>query len=239
MKIFIDQKAVRRNTLIGKILRWVSLGCMLVGLIAVFSQEIANNPSLFMIFFSIMLVGVVISSISSYFTTRFGKSPRPDELIDKSFKGLDDRFNLYHYKFSIPHLMVSPAGIWSITPAFIDGEIVYNESKANWEHKKSSLLNRFLSKEYFPNPVSDLKLSKKEFHKLLKSINFEANEEIKIKLLIILMNKNIQMDEINEVDDILILPMEKVKDKFRKLSKSDQIPEAILNSFNDSLPGSE
>lgn len=236
MKIFIDQKAVKRNTVIGKILRWISLGCMLVGLIAVFSQEVAENQTLFLIFFSIMLIGVVISSISSYFTTRFGKSPRPDELIDKSFKGLDDRFHLYHYKFSIPHLMICPAGIWSITPTFIDGEIIFNETKSNWEHKKSSIINRFLSKEYFPNPVSDLKLSKKEFEKLLKSIDFQTNEEIQIKLLVILMNKNVIINDINEMDDILILPMDKVKDKFRKFSKSNQISEELLNSLVNHLP---
>ncbi len=235
MKIYIDEKAVKRNTIIGKILRWVSLGCMLIGLLAVFSQEISQNPKLFMVFFSIMLVGVVISSISSYFTTRFGKSPRPDELIDKAFKGLDDRFHLFHYKSSIPHLMISPAGIWSITPTFIDGEIQYNEKKSNWEHKKSSFLNRFLSKEYFPNPVSDLNLSKKEIQKILQNSKCNAKENIQIKLLVIFMNKSINNVENNETDEVLLLPMEKVKDKFRKLSKSNFISDETLNSLVECL----
>ncbi len=229
MKIYIDNKAVKRNSLIGKILRWTSLGCMLIGLIAVFSQEVAENPGLFTIFFIIMLVGVILSSISSYFTTRFGKSPRPDELIDKSFKGLDDRFHVFHYKSSIPHILISPAGVWSITPTFIDGEIIYNENKENWEHKKNSLLNRFLSKEYFPNPVSELKSSQKEFKKFLSSN--QIDKEIQIKSLIILMNKNISKIENNETEKILILPMEKVKDKFRKLSKQNDSLESVPNSL--------
>ncbi len=229
MKIYIDNKAVKRNSLIGKILRWTSLGCMLIGLIAVFSQEVAENPGLFTIFFIIMLVGVILSSISSYFTTRFGKSPRPDELIDKSFKGLDDRFHVFHYKSSIPHILISPVGVWSITPTFIDGEIIYNENKENWEHKKNSLLNRFLSKEYFPNPVSELKSSQKEFKKFLSSN--QIDKEIQIKSLIILMNKNISKIENNETEKILILPMEKVKDKFRKLSKQNDSLESVPNSL--------
>jgi hypothetical protein len=229
MKIYIDNKAVKRNSLIGKILRWTSLGCMLIGLIAVFSQEVAENPGLFTIFFIIMLVGVILSSISSYFTTRFGKSPRPDELIDKSFKGLDDRFHVFHYKSSIPHILISPVGVWSITPTFIDGEIIYNENKENWEHKKNSLLNRFLSKEYFPNPVSELKSSQKEFKKFLSSN--QIGKEIQIKSLIILMNKNISKIENNETEKNLILPMEKVKDKFRKLSKQNDSLESVPNSL--------
>jgi hypothetical protein len=233
MKIYIDNKAVKRNSIIGKILRWTSLGCMLIGLMAVFSQEVAENPSLFMIFFSIMLVGVVISSISSYFTTRFGKSPRPDELIDKAFKGLDDRFHLFHYQYSIPHLLICPAGVWSVTPTFVDGEIVFNEKKSNWEHKKNSLINRFLSKEYFPNPVSDLKLSKKEFDKFLK-MN-QINQNVEIKSLIILMNKSVENVENNETDSILILPIDKVKDKFRKLLKNNtlsvEFSESLVEQF--------
>lgn len=234
MKIYIDNKAVKRNSIIGKILRWTSLGCMLIGLMAVFSQEVAENPSLFMIFFSIMLVGVVISSISSYFTTRFGKSPRPDELIDKAFKGLDDRFHLFHYQCSIPHLLICPAGVWSVTPTFVDGEIVFNEKKSNWEHKKNSLINRFLSKEYFPNPVSDLKLSKKEFDKFLK-MN-QINQNVEIKSLIILMNKSVENVENNETDSILILPIDKVKDKFRKLLKNNtlsvEFSESLVEQFS-------
>lgn len=234
MKIYIDNKAVKRNSIIGKILRWTSLGCMLIGLMAVFSQEVAENPSLFMIFFSIMLVGVVISSISSYFTTRFGKSPRPDELIDKAFKGLDDRFHLFHYQYSIPHLLICPAGVWSVTPTFVDGEIVFNEKKSNWEHKKNSLINRFLSKEYFPNPVSDLKLSKKEFDKFLK-MN-QINQNVEIKSLIILMNKSVENVENNETDSILILPIDKVKDKFRKLLKNNtlsvEFSESLVEQFS-------
>jgi len=233
MKIYIDNKAVKRNSIIGKILRWISLGCMLIGLIAVFSQEVAENPGLFTIFFIIMLVGVILSSISSYFTTRFGKSPRPDELIDKSFKGLDDRFHIFHYKGSIPHLLVNPAGVWSITPTFIDGEIIYNEKKENWEHKKNSLLNRFLSKEYFPNPVSELKSSQKEFKKFLTSNHID--QDLEIKSLIILMNKNISKIENNETENILILPMEKVKDKFRKLSKQNDNLVIIQDSLVEIL----
>lgn len=236
MKIYIDEKAVKRNTVIGKILRWISLGCMLIGLLAVFSQEVAQNPTMFMVFFSIMLLGVVISSISSYFTTRFGKSPRPDELIDKAFKGLDDRFHLIHYKTSIPHLLISPAGIWSITPTFIDGEIEFNEKKSNWEHKKSSFLNRFLSKEYFPNPVSDLNLSQKEIVKILQSNKCPIKENLQIKLLVIFMNKNIKSIENNETEDILLLPIEKVKDKFRKLSKSNAYSDEMLDSLIECLP---
>ena len=220
MKIHIDQKAVKRNGIIGKILRWTSLGCMLIGLFAVFSQEVAENPRLFSVFFTIMLLGIILSSVSAYFTTRFGKSPRPDELIDKAFKGLDDRYHIFHYKSSIPHLLISPSGVWSITPTFVDGEIYYDKNNNKWVHKKNSIINRFLSKEYFPNPNNDLKSHNKDFKKALNASSINSN--IELNSLIILMNKNANLNGDNEIGNILILPFDKVKDKYRKLAKGNE-----------------
>lgn len=232
MKIIIDQKSVQRNATIGKILRWVSLGCMLTGLIAVFSEDIFSNPNLFTIFFSIMIVGVLLSSVSGFFTSRFGKSPRPDELIDKTFKGLDDRFQIFHYRSSIPHLLIGPAGLWSIIPTFIDGEIIYEENKSNWTHKRNSILNRLLQKEYFPNPLSEYKHHKKELEKVFKErINIDNDSEL--KLLILLLNKNVTISGISEKDNILIMPYEKVKDRFRKLAKNNNHSDEVFPLLED------
>jgi len=234
MNIIIDQKSVQRNALIGKILRWVSLGCMLIGLIAVFSEEISSNSNLFAIFFVIMIVGVLLSSVSGFFTSRFGKSPRPDELIDKTFKGLDDRFQIYHYRSAIPHLLIGPAGLWSIIPTFIDGEITYDENKGNWIHKRSSIINRVLQKEYFPNPLSEYKHHKKELEKILTD-NHSSNINPELKLLVVLLNKNVTLSGISEKDNILVMPYEKVKDRFRKMAKNNNSSNEIYTSLEDLL----
>ena len=234
MKIIIDQKSVRRNTLIGKVLRWSSLGLMLIALIAIFSEDISTNPNLFTAYFAIMIVGVLLSSLSGYFTTRFGKSPRPDELIDKSLKGLDDRFQIYHYRSSIPHLLSGPAGVWSIIPTFVDGEIIYDEKKGNWIHKRNSILNKLIQKEYFPNPLSEYKHHHKEFEKIISTIiNNKKNSEL--KLLVLLFHKNATISGISEKDNILIISSEKIKDRFRKMAKvenqTNEISSFLENQF--------
>lgn len=220
MKIIIDQKSVQRNAMIGKIIRWVSLGLMIIGLVALFSEDTVSNPNLFTIYFAIMIAGVLLSSVSSYFTTRFGRSPRPDELINKSLKGLDDRFQIYHYRSSIPHLLSEPTGVWSIIPTFVDGEIVFDEGKGNWVHKRNSILNRVLQKEYFPNPLSEYKHQLKEFNKLINSAGSNKNIP-EFKLLVLLFHKNASISGITEKDNILIISSEKIKDRFRKMAKTE------------------
>jgi len=219
MKIIIDEKQVKRNGIIGKILRWVSLGCMALGLFAVFSEQISSNPQLFATFFIVMILGVLLSSISGFFTNRFGGSPRPDELIDKAFKGLDDRFQIYHYRSSIPHLLLTPAGIWSIMPIFIDGEIVFDEKKNNWFHKKNSFLSRMLQREYFPNLISEYKNQSRDFEKIKSKASLD--QDLELNILVIMMHKNAKLSGQTEKDKIQILLQDKVKDKFRKLSKSN------------------
>jgi hypothetical protein len=181
-----------------------------------------------------MIVGVLLSSVSGFFTSRFGKSPRPDELIDKTFKGLDDRFQIFHYRSSIPHLLVGPAGLWSIIPTFIDGEIIYEEDKKNWRHKRNSVLNKLLQKEYFPNPLSEYKHHQKELEKVLKEkINFVNDPEL--KMLLLLLNKNVVITGISEKDNISIMPYEKVKDRFRKLAKNNNHSENLYTQLSDLL----
>jgi hypothetical protein len=127
---------------------------------------------------------------------------------------------MFHYRSSIPHLLIGPAGLWSIIPTFIDGEIIYDENKGNWTHKRNSILNRLLQKEYFPNPLSEYKHHKKDLEKVLKEkIKIENIPEL--RLLVLLLNKNVSLSGISEKDNILIMPYEKVKDRFRKMAKNN------------------
>jgi hypothetical protein len=57
---------------------------------------------------------------------------------------------------------------------------------------------------------------------------------MKIMCAVILLNKNTVISEKTEEGNILILPFEKAKDKFRKLAKSQiEIHPEILNLLNN------
>jgi hypothetical protein len=231
MKIIIDQKMVKRNGKIGKILRWISIGLLGLALFAVFSPNILNNQNTINIYFIVMVFGVFISSIGNNLTSRYGRSPRPDELIDKSLKGLDDKFTILHYETAIPHLLVSQTGIWSLIPSFVDGTISYDDKKKQWVRKGGSFLNKFLSREALGRPDRELAQNQKDFDKLLKSNAIEA--EAKLKCAVVLLHKNVVIADKSEENDVIILTSEKVKEKFRKMSKSQaSVSPQILNFFD-------
>jgi hypothetical protein len=182
----------------------------------------------------VLIVGVLLSSISNSLSSRYGKSPRPDELLDKTFKGLDDKFSFFHYRTSIPHLLIGPAGIWAIIPSFVDGEIIFNDKKNIWTRKSGSFLNRFLSKEAFGRPDKELLDYRKDFSKLLKENGIPDSEVIGINAAVILLNKNCTINGPGEENGILILPFEKAKDRFRKISKTPvKINEEVLKTIKN------
>jgi hypothetical protein len=233
MKIIIDEKKIKKLGKIGSILRWLSIGFLVIALIAVFSPRAVENQTTLSIYFGVLLVGVLLSSVSNSLTSRYGKSPRPDELLDKTFKGLDDKFSFYHYKTSIPHLMVGPAGYWAITPSFVDGEIVFDEKKGFWTQKNRSFLNRFLSREAFGRPDKELKDFRKDFSKLLEQSGIPDSESIELNGAVILLNKSCTISGPKTDGEILILPFDKAKDRFRKLSKTQiNVDEEVINVLN-------
>lgn len=232
MKIIIDEKKVKKLGKTGVILRWTSIGFLIIALIAVFSPNAIENQKTLSIYFVVLILGVLISSISNSLTTRYGKSPRPDELLDKTFKGLDDKYSFYHYRTSIPHLLVGPAGIWAIIPSFVDGEIIFNEKKGIWTRKSGSFLNRFLSREAFARPDKELLDFRKDFSKLLKENGLEVTEETKLNAAVILLNKSCVINGLSNENEILIIPMDKAKDRFRKIAKN---PVPINPEINEIL----
>jgi hypothetical protein len=235
MKIYIDSKMVQRNGKIGNILKWISFGLLGIGVLMLFSQDqMLANQMYTMLYFIAMIVAIFLSSISNYLNSRFGKSPRPDELLDKALKGLDDKHSIYHYKLSIPHLLVGPSSLWVLIPTFVDGNITYDAKKKRWTQKGGSFVNRFFSREAFPNPQKDLEIYKKDLEKFLQKKGL--NVDLPIKAAVILMNKKsvvVESDQ-NNFDDKLIIPYDKIKDRLRKSGKEiEPLPLNIISAIDE------
>ncbi len=127
MQHYINQGLVRRNRSLG---RWMMFGGLGASLIAVVISFVA--PLYIFIALGLMLAGGLISQIGTALYNRFGRSPRLDELIDESLKGLDDRFGLFHYLLGSRHVILGPSGALAIIPRAERGEITFEDGR--WFH---------------------------------------------------------------------------------------------------------
>ncbi len=88
-----------------------------------------------------LMLGFMLSQLGIYFSNRWGRHPRPDELLDTALKGLDKRHSLYHYTTPVPHLLIGPSGLWVLMPYYQRGTITCSNGRLR---QKGDLFLTFL-----------------------------------------------------------------------------------------------
>src|SRR4030065_1166954 len=111
MNIIRNEKLIKRNSRIAQITVVAGLAVLAAGMFISFRYKEQVTLSM-----GALLVGFLLSQIGIYFSNRWGRRPRPDELLDQSLKGLDSKFTLYHYSTPVAHLLLGPAGVWLLLP---------------------------------------------------------------------------------------------------------------------------
>ncbi len=151
MNIITNESLIKRNARISQI-------SMIAGLIVLaggmFLSFRFTDPRYFYISLIALLLGFVLSQVGIYFANRFGRRPRPDELINQALKGLDDKYSLYHYMTPVPHLLVGPAGVWVLLPRSQKGRITF--SKGRWKQQGGNLYLKLFAQEGLGRPDIDL-----------------------------------------------------------------------------------
>ena len=111
MNIESNEKLIRRNARIAQISMIAGLVVLVGGMVLSF-----RTPDQFGISLAALLVGFTLSQIGIFFGNRWGRHPRPDEILNQALKGLDGRYTIYHYRTPTAHLLVGPSGLWAIFP---------------------------------------------------------------------------------------------------------------------------
>jgi hypothetical protein len=146
MKIVSNPKKIQRYYKIGL---YTSLGSLVFLFIAV-GLTLTMNVDLTIYSFIAMLLGLILSQVGVYFANRWGKSPRVDERITQSLKGLDDRFTLYHYAAPVPHLLTGPAGVWVLVPQYQAGTITFEKNR--YKQHGVNLFSKLVGQEGLGRP---------------------------------------------------------------------------------------
>lgn len=152
MEIISNEKLIRRNARIGQISSIAGLLILAGGMFVSFTRQ-----DLFFISMMALLLGFVLSQIGIFFGNRWGRRPRPDEMISQALKGLDGRYSLYHYASPTSHLLVGPAGVWVLMPRHQAGTITYDPVRNRWKQKGGNLYLKIFAQEGLGRP--DLEIS--------------------------------------------------------------------------------
>jgi hypothetical protein len=233
MKIVTNLKLIKRNAKIGQ---YTSLGALVVlgiGLYITFKY-----PTLFAYSLAALLIGFFMSQLGINFTNRWGRNPRPDDVIDKSLKGLGKEFTIYHYVTPVSHLLVGPAGIWTIIPFFQNGTVVYD--KKRWRVKGGGFLQsymRLFGQENLGRPDVESEAEIDSAKRYLKRVLPEGAEIPQIRAALLFANPKVEL----KVEDAPVPAMtpKDLKDFLREKSKEKTISDMMLSYIRKALPQPE
>lgn len=225
MEITTNERLIKRNARIGQITSIVGLVVLAGGMFISFTR-----PEFFTISLIALLVGFGLSQIGIYFGNRWGRRPRPDEILNTALKGLDGRYSLYHYSTPTSHLLVGPAGVWILMPRQQAGTITYDEAKKRWRQKGGNLYLKIFAQDNLGRP--DLEIGS-ELHAISSFLEENLPEEIvpEVNAALILTNEKVVVDADNAPAPTL--DVRKLKDFIRKTAKGKPISSDLVEEVKE------
>jgi hypothetical protein len=189
------------------------MGILLVGLVIIFW----GNPNALLYQLLALAVGWIVSQIGLYLTHRYGRNPRPDEVLDDALKHALSDGRLYHYLLPAPHVLLVPSGVIILHAKYQVGEITAEGDK--WKQKGVGL-RKYFGQEGLGNPS-------KEADRLVSAManyirkNAPEVEEVPMAPIIVFTTKNIKNLDVKNAD-IPAMHYSKLKGFLRQ--KKDDLP---------------
>lgn len=151
MIVILDEQRVARLARLGQILSLAGLGALVLGLVILF---IVPESELVFTYQLIALgVGFALSQIGLYYTHRYHRRPRMDEVLDKEVaRAYRKNGRMYHYELPAPHVLLTPGAVILFVTKFQTGRITADGD--NWQQAGLGLRGLF-GQERLGNPTRE------------------------------------------------------------------------------------
>jgi len=179
-------------------------------------------PDRFDISLMALLVGFILSQVGIYFSNRWGRHPRPHNVMNQALKGLKRSYSLYHYETPASHLLVGPAGVWVLMPRHQGGTITYDEKRRRWKQRGGNWYLKIFAQESLGRPDLEVEAEKEKVASFLRQ-HMEEEEVPSIQAVLIFTNPKAVVDVPEEANlPAKTVPVSKLKDEIRKAAKDPE-----------------
>ncbi len=221
MRQYLNERLVRRNSSLGKILVWGGLGLAVGSVVISFRSQEVLNPYVLAGF-----LGVFAAQAGTMLTNRWGRRPRMDEVVSEALKGLDDRFAVFHYLLRVDHALIAPDGVFVLLPRPEDGVIDYQDGEWLHHREKRGFLRRGGTREIPGLDRQARSGAGKLQRRLRKQLSEEALPDVQSVFVFIHSEANVRVQDPPHP----VVHVKKLKTWLRRLPKAkgltgDQIDE--------------
>jgi hypothetical protein len=230
MKIYTNEKLIKRNNRIGQIASIVSLVILGIGMYYSFKDSTGQYIALT---FGSLVVGFLLFQFGNYYLSRWGKNPRPDQLISTALKGLDDKFTLLHYETPVFYLLSGPGGVYALLPYHQAGTIYYDEKRNRWRQSGGNAFLKIFGNEGLGRPDLEVKYAQSDLADYVKKLGLDP-EVLTNNVILVFTNEKAELNLENS--PVMATTGEKLKDFLRRKMKEAPLPAAWVAEFQSKLP---
>lgn len=260
MKVYHNPEYITKRETLGKRLFMVAVLSLAGGLMVSFTPNMPmaraaaeTNPVLTffvtnyaIISFATLIVGFMAASVGSYFINRFAPRrwpnskllERPDQVLARMLKGLDDQFALFSWVFpGVSHLLVGPCGMVAFVLRSDKGQIRVQGNRWREPFTLSRLFTLF-AREGLGNPSREIEEYIRELQRYLEEQLADhpqagAYASIPITGAVAFINPQVQL----ELDDpdIPVLQGERLVEFVQQVTKRKDVKNSVMRQFRQDL----
>ncbi|HEY3290863.1 MAG TPA: hypothetical protein VGK87_12100 [Anaerolineae bacterium] len=239
MRIYVDEKKVKRQALIGRIALFGSLAILVGGLLlTLFGQQLGlfslDNLGLFYVIYTVILIlGFGISRVGMYYGNRYLAAGRPEMVLRESLKGLERSFTLMVFQPPVDYYLIEPGGVTVLIMKTQAGKIDYKNGK--WKSRQGMLSFWLGRDEPLGNPDEEATQAIAK----ISAIFTDKIPNLKIPIRAIIVFSNPKVDLELEPSAIKVLRSIALKDYIRGEGKLKEMPKSIQRQIRASLNAPE
>ncbi len=176
MRVVINQKKIKRNRQLSHILFLVSLAGMGIGFFYTWTADPNAQTSQISCFILPMLM--LLTLISVRMANTWIREPRPEDVLEQSFKGLGKKYTIFHYLLPAPHVLIGPEGVFTVTTVWQEGQYAVKGKKWSGDSGLVRKILGYMRQDLLGNPFSDAMLEAQQVQRLLDKIAPDAGVEV-------------------------------------------------------------
>jgi hypothetical protein len=265
MKVYRNTAYIEGREQLGRRLSMGGLIILFIGLLMSFvptwlppNEPVEGGIARFLqeywtiISFGALPLGFLAASAGSYFITRFARRRwpgltatfRPDELLERSLKGLDDRYSLYLFSLPVGYALVTPSQLITFAVRSDKGTVKVDGDKWRERWQITRILTLF-AREGVGNPPTELADQERKMRELLAkappgaegATGAEATPIVQapIEGAVVFLNSETRL-ELNE-PSVPVLRVDQLKDYVRKRTKEVKPQTVLIRNTNAYLQG--
>ncbi len=218
MRLIINEQKIKRNKKIASVFTIASLAILAAGLVFAF------RPTMLLWSYVALVVGFVMTQFSMYYSSRYSRSPRYDEIMNKALETIRGDYSFYVHTTTVPHLLLGPNKFYALHPVVTPGMISYENGK--WKEKGRGIMMRIVGQEGLGNPEKELAGQIQGLQDYLNENGLSYTEQPQIEPLLVFLTDRTSFGELNDAP-IQIVNIKELKRTIRRFDRED--PEGAIS----------